>query len=228
MCIRDRPETTQKITDLEERLAAVEAAQKASPKGPANPANSPEEQAAAELFKAASKAAEEMDYDTAKAKVAELQEKYANSRAARAAQRLNDELAVIGKPASELQVEKWYQGEMSDLDGTTLLVFWEVWCPHCKREVPKLNGVADKYKAKGLNVVGFTKQTRNTTDEQVSSFISENQVTYPIAKEQGDAMSQHYGIRGIPAAAVVKDGKVVWRGHPARINDAMLDGWTGS
>lgn len=226
----ESPETAQKIKTLEERLAKVEEAQKNAPAGkaPAAPANSAEEQAAAELFKAATKAAEEMDYETAKAKLAELQSKYGSTRAARAAQRLNDELAVIGKPVADLSVEKWYQGEMSAIEGTTLLVFWEVWCPHCKREVPKMTAIADEWGSKGLNVVGLTKQTRGITDEQVTEFISSNKVTYPIAKEEGDAMSQHYGVRGIPAAAVVKDGKVVWRGHPARINDDMLKGWTGS
>ena len=74
-------------------------------------------------------------------------------------------------------------------------------------------------------MIGLTKQTRGVTDEQVTSFIGENKVTYPIAKEQGDSLSQHYGVRGIPAAAVVKDGKVVWRGHPARLTDQMIEDW---
>ena len=48
---------------------------------------------------------------------------------------------------------------------------------------------------------------------------------YPTAKEKGD-LSEYYGVRGVPAAAVVKGGKVVWRGHPSRINDKMLESWT--
>jgi hypothetical protein len=38
-------------------------------------------------------------------------------------------------------------------------------------------------------------------------------------------MSTYFGVRGIPAAAVVKDGQIVWRGHPARITEDMLKGW---
>ena len=38
-------------------------------------------------------------------------------------------------------------------------------------------------------------------------------------------MSQHFNVSGIPAAAVVKDGKIVWRGHPARLTDEMIQGW---
>ena len=40
-----------------------------------------------------------------------------------------------------------------------------------------------------------------------------------------EGLAQYFAVSGIPAAAVVKNGKVVWRGHPARINDEMLKGW---
>lgn len=226
------PEAAKKIEALEARVAQLEgkaaagpAAAKGAP-GAAAPATGPEEQAAAELLKEASTLAEEMKYDDAKGKLAELKEKYPQTRAARAATRLDSELEIIGKPVGGMDVEKWYQGNASIGEGKAqLLVFWEVWCPHCKREVPKLTATYDKYKGQGLSVVGLTKQTRGVTDDQVASFIKENSVSYPIAKEPGDAMSTHYGVRGIPAAAVVKDGKVVWRGHPARLTDEMIQGW---
>ena len=219
-----------KVADLEKKVAEAPAARPGAAAKP--PVDDAAEKAAAELLKAASQAAEQMNYDEAKAKLAELKANHGETRAARAAQRLESELEIIGKPASDLMVEKWFtgEGEVTSLsDGkATMLVFWEVWCPHCKREVPKLSETYGKYKDKGFQVVGLTKLTRNTTEEAVASFISENSVAYPTAKEEGDAMSQHYGVRGIPAAAVVKDGKVVWRGHPARVTDAMIDGWLGS
>ncbi len=217
------PEMANRLEALEKKVEALEAA----PKGGAPAAaNAEEEQAAADLLKAASAHAEKMEYDQAKAKLAELKSKYGATRAARAAARLESELEVIGKDAGQLEVDKWFQGDLASLDdGTTLLVFWEVWCPHCKREVPKLTETYTKYNGKGLNMVGLTKMTRDITEEQVTSFLAENKVGYPIAKEKGDAMSKHFGVRGIPAAAVVKDGKVVWRGHPARLTDEMIDGW---
>ena len=74
-------------------------------------------------------------------------------------------------------------------------------------------------------MIGLTKITRNSTEEQVTAFIKEKDVQYALAKEQGDSMSKRFGVSGIPAAAVVKDGKVVWRGHPARLKDEMIEGW---
>ena len=32
-----------------------------------------------------------------------------------------------------------------------------------------------------------------------------------------------FNVTGIPAAALVKEGKVIWRGHPGRLDDATID-----
>ena len=220
------PALEQRVADLEAKLQKLEKAGPPKGKAPEKPQNNEEEQAAAKVLKEASTLAEKLQYDEAKAKLAELKEKYGKTRAARAAQRLEREIGVVGVDAGSFEVEKWYQGETTMADGkATLLVFWEIWCPHCKREVPKMNETHAKYKDKGLNVVGLTKITRNSTEEQVLEFIKEKEVAYALAKENGDSMSKRFGVSGIPAAAVVKDGKVVWRGHPARLKDEMIEGW---
>ncbi len=222
------PEVIEKLTKLEERVEKLEQSPRAAARpGQADPAA---EQAAAELLKAATAAAEALDVDGAKAKLAELSEKYGTTRAARAAQRLSTELDVVGKPEADLAIEQWFQGSKADVEGgkATLYVFWEVWCPHCKREVPKLTATYDKFKSQGLSMVGLTKMTRGISEDEVKSFIEEKNVNYPIAKEEGDTLSRHYGVRGIPAAAMVKDGKVVWRGHPARLTDDMIGKYLGS
>ncbi len=212
---------------LEQRIAALEAARAPGAAPPAPTPSSEEESAAGRLLAEATEAAASMDVETARAKLAELRRGYGATRAARAAQRLASELEILGKPEAPLEVEKWFQGSAADVEGgkATLYVFWEYWCPHCKREVPKLSETYDRFKPQGLSVVGLTKQTRNVTEAQVREFIASQDVRYPIAKEDGDTLSQHYGIRGIPAAAVVKDGEVVWRGHPARLTDGMIIGW---
>jgi thiol-disulfide isomerase/thioredoxin len=168
------------------------------------------------------------DYEQAKTKMAAFMKTYGSSSTAKKARRTYQELSVIGKTAPETwKIEKWYQGE-SDVDlssgKTTLLVFWEEWCPHCKREVPKMQALYNGLKAEGLQVVGLTKITRSSTEEKVTAFIADKQIAYPVAKETGE-ISSYFNVSGIPAAAVLKDGKVVWRGHPAQLNEAKLKAW---
>ena len=128
-------------------------------------------------------------------------------------------------------ITSWYtsEGDLSLESGVTLLVFFEEWCPHCKREVPKMQKIHDDFKGQGLQMVGLTKITRSSTPEKVDSFIKDQKLSYPMAKEvvkdgKGN-LSTHFSVRGVPAAAVVKGGKVVWRGHPGRLNDDMIKSW---
>lgn len=218
------PALQKKVDDLEAKVAEIDKKQKAAPAAPGKP-NQEVDQAAMNLLKEATEAQQKGDTTTAKAKYKEVTEKYAGTRPAAVASRQLAELNVVGKSIDKLNIEEWYQGETSLTDGkATLLVFWEVWCPHCKREVPKMQATYDKFKGDGLNLIGLTKLTRNKTPEDVKTFMTENKVKYPMAKEGGD-MSALFGVNGVPAAAAVKDGKVVWRGHPAQLTDDMIKAW---
>ncbi|MCB9777004.1 MAG: redoxin domain-containing protein [Alphaproteobacteria bacterium] len=220
----------QRVDALEKKVTELEARPAAAPTGPggAPAADSAEETAADAVLKDLATAMREGDFTTAKGKLAELDSKYANTTASKKARKLRGELDVIGKDApASWEMEKWFQGQNDvklDGTGTTLVVFWEVWCPHCRREVPEIENTWKELKGSGLKVVGVTKITKSATEEKVTEFLKEQKVTYPIAKEKGD-LSEYFNVSGIPAAAVVKDGKIVWRGHPARLDKDQLKSW---
>jgi len=169
--------------------------------------------------------------EEAKAELASIGTKYANTGSGRRLLSLSRELAVIGLDCpSDWGIEKWFQGqEAIDLDGggTMVVVFWETWCPHCRREVPKLQTIYEQFEGQGLQLMGLTKINKSATEDSVKDLIAQDNVTYAIAKEDGSA-SEYFGVSGVPAAAVVKSGKVIWRGHPARITPTLVKGWLAS
>lgn len=212
----------ERIKALEEKVASLEKAPKSAAAAAA--ASSEEEEAAGKLMQEVQEAVKNMDYATAKTKLAELGGKYANTRAGKASARMASEINLIGTDAAPIEAEKWFQGKADFADSkATLLVFWEVWCPHCKKEIPQLAEEEGKYKAKGVQIIAATKVTKSATDEKVTEFLKESKAKYPVLKEKDGSMSKAYAVSGIPAAALVKDGKVIWRGHPARLDEATLD-----
>jgi len=218
----DVDQLAQKVDALQQQVDGI----KSQPAGAAAKPTAEDEQKAMEVYQAIQEAMNAGKVGEAKAKLAELEGKYGSTRAASRAGRMANELGVVGKEVhnSDITTTNWYQGTTSDLDiehGTTLLVFFEQWCPHCQREVPKLEVTYEKYKGR-MNLVCLTKVTRSSSDEKVAEFVKEHGLTYPVAKEDGSA-SRTFAVSGIPAAAVVKDGKVLWRGHPAQLNDQMLE-----
>lgn len=213
-----------RLEALENRLATLEKKIDELAQGPAleNAANSQLSQIRALASKGQMEEAQKL--------AANFQKQYGRTDTARKARSFLAELSVVGRPApASLDVEKWFtdgSGVNMAEAKATLFVFWEEWCPHCRREVPKMKQVYETYHDQGLEVVGLTKLTRGATEEKVLAFIEQNQLTYPIAKEKGD-LSQQFAVSGIPAAAVVKDGKIVWRGHPARLTEDLLKGFLG-
>ena len=222
-------ELNEKVETMEKKLAELEKAPAAKPAAAgAATADTEAETAAQALLKEMQTAMGSNDITAAKAKYAEIEKKYSSTRTFRRASKMGKELEVFGKAApASLTVDEWFIGDSSAVNlskGVSLLVFWEVWCPHCKREVPNIQKTFDTYGPKGLQVVGLTKLTRNKKKEEAMAFLKEKNVSYPIAKEDGK-LSSHFNVSGIPAAAVVKDGTIVWRGHPARLTDKMLTDW---
>ncbi len=150
---------------------------------------------------------------------------YPNSEVVGLAKRHVEQLAVVGDTLTQLEGEiTWLQSEAALDSPVTILVFWEVWCPHCRREVPALAETWRRLRGQGLQVIGLTKLTRGKTEDDVRAFLAEHSIDFPVAKEDG-SMSRRLAVSGVPAMAVVKGGEVVWRGHPAQIDDELLLEW---
>ncbi len=218
-----------RVAALETRLAQAEAdilALQSRSQGVVGAAAAPDaarEEAAAAILKRATDAAERFRFDEAKLALDELTRDYAGSGADVRAKRLRTEIGVIGRPAGVLEVDHWLQGTGSfDGPGATLVVFAEEWCPHCKREVPNLEGMSRTYAGR-MQILGLTKLTKSSTEEKMRAFLLENHVTYPFAVEKGGTMSARFEVTGIPAAVLIRDGAVLWRGHPARLTDEALE-----
>jgi peroxiredoxin len=136
---------------------------------------------------------------------------------------------LMNKEAPALEIEEWLGddlGQISDHRGkAVLLVFWATWCPHCRKEMPKLQELWQKHQDDDFMLIAVTRNSRGQTTEKVREYASENGLTMPIAIDPGGT-SRAYGVSGIPAAAVVdKSGKVVWRNHPGQLTDSMLAEW---
>ncbi|MCB9682592.1 MAG: TlpA family protein disulfide reductase [Alphaproteobacteria bacterium] len=163
------------------------------------------------------------DLDAARHALMDVVQQYPDTQASQYAQSVLAEQAVVGQPAPPLTVDHWIQGEASwPWPGATLLVFFEVWCPHCQREVPALQRYADAFVLDGLQVVGITRMSRGVTEADVIGFAGASGVGFALGYDADGDLSEAYGVQGIPSAAIVRDGVVVWRGHPQLLDADRL------
>ena len=76
-----------------------------------------------------------------------------------------------------------------------LVDFWASWCGPCLQEIPNIITVYEKYKEKGLIVLGVAVSDR---PEATLKAINEYQIPYPQIINSQKIATDAYGIRGIP------------------------------
>ena len=139
--------------------------------------------------------------------------------------------ANIGSQAPKLQIEHWIKGNPVDLAKADekkihVIEFWATWCGPCRDSIPHLTELQEKYKSKGVTVIGITDEPKATVERFVRR--QDKKMDYTVAIEKGDTMSQAYmrayGQTGIPATFVVdQKDRIVWVGHPKDGLDDVID-----
>jgi peroxiredoxin len=114
-----------------------------------------------------------------------------------------------------------------DLIGKKVLVlrFQASWCKPCAKESAALTRVAERYRARGVEVLAVHVQD---TAADARRFVRERKVTYPIALDPRLTIANHFGFKGTPYTVVVdRRGEMVARIHgesAVRRLPRLLDG----
>tara|TARA_Y100001934_G_scaffold57259_2_gene70901 strand:+ start:216 stop:2591 length:2376 start_codon:yes stop_codon:yes gene_type:complete len=129
-------------------------------------------------------------------------------------------------PAGKLAIAHWVKGEEVDLsEGVNVVEFWATWCPPCLTSIPHLTTMQKRYKEHGVNIIGISDEPLKTVEPFVKKMG--DKMEYIVAIDDNDITSREYmgryGIGGIPHAFVVKDGTVVWHGHPMSGLDKAIE-----
>lgn len=143
---------------------------------------------------------------------------------------------MVGDKAPKLKTGKWIQGEpvrAFDSNHVYIVEFWATWCGPCVASIPHLNALWQKFKDKGVIVIG---QDVWDSDAAVAPFVKKmgTNMTYRVAlddKSQGDIgfMEEHWWKRGtnyhgIPTAFIInQQGRIAWIGHPMALKEQVLE-----
>ncbi len=167
-------------------------------------------------------------FEEAKADLVKFLRTYNDPRMTSTARTMAKELSVIGTNVpARWGIEKWFQGGEAALQSRqepTVLFFWETWCVYCRQQMPTIQALYKDLKAEGLEIVGLTTVSGSATERGVKDFIKRFELSFPVAKEDG-SVGRAFEISGIPMATVIKEGKVIWRGHPGRLSQEKLRAW---
>ncbi len=102
--------------------------------------------------------------------------------------------------------------KLSDLKGKVVVInFWATWCPPCRAEIPGFIEVYDKFKSKGLEIVGISLDQKGW--DVVKPFIKKQSIPYPIAIDDGKIASKFGKIGSIPTTYFIDKKGIIVKDH---------------
>ena len=100
--------------------------------------------------------------------------------------------AVADFTLQDIQGNSWTR---SSLKGKVVLVnFWATWCPPCRKEMPDLETLYQKYKDKGFVILAISDEDI----KKVEPFITQHKYSYPVLLDPGRKINTLYQVDGIP------------------------------
>lgn len=97
---------------------------------------------------------------------------------------------------------------IADFRGKAVVVnFWASWCVPCKEETPYLQSVYEKYRSRGLVVLGIDNEDLRSDARR---FLERYGVTYPAVYSKGSSSAGRWGVTGYPETFFVdRTGRLV-------------------
>jgi thiol-disulfide isomerase/thioredoxin len=96
----------------------------------------------------------------------------------------------------DLSGKKW---DLDELRGKVVMVnFWATWCPPCRKELPDLNALYERFQDKGLVVLAISDEE----EAVVRKYLGEHPLKFPVLRDGGKVVGKAYEIEGIPVTVV--------------------------
>ncbi len=108
----------------------------------------------------------------------------------------------------------------SELRGKVVLVnFWATWCPPCRKEMPDLETLYQRFSARGFVVLSISDEKA----EKVEPFIRERKVLFPVLLDPERKVNEMFVVEGIPKSFVYdREGKLVAQSIDMRTQKQFL------
>jgi thiol-disulfide isomerase/thioredoxin len=89
------------------------------------------------------------------------------------------------------------------------LSFWATWCGPCKQELPSVQAMYNKLKAKGFEIIAVDVMEDQKT---VSNFVKANAMTFPVLLDSSGSVGRDYDAGSIPTNYILdRNGKILAR-----------------
>ncbi|MBR7553153.1 TlpA family protein disulfide reductase [Allobacillus sp. GCM10007491] len=98
--------------------------------------------------------------------------------------------------------------QLQDFKGKKVFVnFWATWCPPCRKEMPHMQEIQDKYE--NVEIVAVNALHSESSVDQVREFVEERDLTFPILLDESGEVTLRYQAMSMPVTYFVNSEGVI-------------------
>ena len=91
---------------------------------------------------------------------------------------------------------------LADFKGKVVFLnFWATWCKPCEAEMPGMERLHQKYKERGLVVLGISEDANGVS--VVPPFLKTRNLTFPIGLDPKMSVASLYGVWAVPSTFII-------------------------
>jgi cytochrome c biogenesis protein CcmG, thiol:disulfide interchange protein DsbE len=104
-----------------------------------------------------------------------------------------------------------------------LLNVWATWCHPCRDEIPELQRLHERYRDRGLQLVGVSVDAVGD-EEAIRDFMRRYGMTYDVWRDPAESVSARFLVIGVPATFLIdRRGVLRWKKTgPIALGDTTL------
>ncbi|MGQ0569064.1 MAG: TlpA family protein disulfide reductase [Armatimonadota bacterium] len=110
--------------------------------------------------------------------------------------------------------------DLRSLRGKVVVInFWASWCIPCRDEAPAIEATWQRYKNRGVVVVGIDVQD---LVPEAMRFLADTGTPYPMIRDKDNSVYRAYGLTGVPETFFVDRAGRIVRKFPGVVTDSQI------
>ena len=119
---------------------------------------------------------------------------------------------------ADLDGREW---NLKKLRGKVVMVnFWATWCPPCRKEMPDLEALYERFQDRGLVILAISDEEA----AKVKPFVEQHKFSFPVLLDIGGQVNKVFRVTGIPKTLLYdREGRLVAQSIDMRTRKQFLE-----